>query len=87
MYASVTGLVGGILATAVYIFLMTTPAAGPAFPVFSQGRPRCPDDAFDVLLHYAPSGAADSAKCIVWGFAAGFGEGVVNKFIARMWKT
>jgi hypothetical protein len=79
----VSPFVGGVFAIILYLIFMSGLIKGSLFPAFQSA-----DEPFSTFRGFAaltmPETHADMAKAIVWGFIAGFSEGLVPNFISKI---
>lgn len=82
----VSPFVGGVFAIVLYLIFMSGLVKGALFPAFNTAN----EQAFTTFAEFAantmPNTNADMAKAIVWGFIAGFSEGMVPNFISKITK-
>lgn len=85
MYSLIPPIIGMIGAVVFHVVIAAGLIEGAAFQKFSCRLPQgC--DSFKGLLNYYPAGVQDYAKCLVWGFIAGFSERLVPDALGRMSK-
>lgn len=82
VYSLIPPLVGAIGAVVLYLMFASSMLRGALFPEF-----HCVGTCDQFVLFVAewrPKGAESYAKCLVWGFAAGFSERFVPDILCRL---
>lgn len=86
-YASIPPLVGAISAAILHVVFAAEIITGPFFPAFTCKVDSGCDGFQSFLQNWGPDQASDYAKCIVWGFIAGFSERFVPDILNRVAKS
>lgn len=88
IYALIPPLIGAISAVVIYVFFQSQVVSTAIFPEFICKLPEAstPDGCNELnhFFEYGPKGMSDYAKCLVWGFAAGFSERLVPNLVAKL---
>ncbi len=83
-YSSIPPVVGVIAAAMLYMVFAGEMIRGPLFPNFDclAAGNGC-RTLTDVMSYWAPVQPTDYAKCVAWGFAAGFTERYIDSILGR----
>ena len=78
-YSLLPILIGVISAAVIYVLFLSGLFKGPLFPEFGCHVASCQTFA-DLIWQYGPKASEDFAKCLIWGFIAGFAESPSRNF-------
>ena len=86
LYTGLAPLVGGILASLLFVLFLSGLLRSDLFPTFVSGTTTDPT-LFTALLNTKAAGVSDFAKMIFWAFVAGYSERFVTDIIGQFKTT
>ena len=82
-YSLLPILIGAISAAVVYVLFLSGLLKGSLFPAFGCHIASCQTFS-DLIWRFGPQTSEDFAKCLIWGFIAGFAERLVPDALQRL---